>query len=51
VTELLSWATWSWRNKFLPKDLHDEENFEAMVNKLHMDPENYWALEHAILGI
>ena len=48
---LPSWVAWSWQYKFLPQDLHEEEYFVMMVEKLHTDPENYSALELAVLGI
>lgn len=51
AAQLPSWATWSLRSKYLPEDLHDEENFAAALKKLHMDPESYLAFELTILGI
>ena len=49
--ELPVWPTWSSQKKILPQDFHQEEVCAATVKTLHRDPDSYFALELAILGI
>lgn len=51
MEQVPSWVTWSLNSKFLPEDLHHEGNFTWALKKLHIDPKNYLAFEHIILGI